>query len=159
MDDLMMEDAMTEEDEKETPGIGEPEPEEPEDGDPGITLDEIVRRFGVMFALPAEEAEEERELCAAALARMEEERNCRQGGESPLMDYAAALAGHRYILRCLARGITVAIGDPRSGPAGARSAAQALEEDCRGAASRWLRPKDLCFRRTTGTGGKRPWMK
>ena len=159
MDDLMMEDAMTEEDEKEAPETEEPETEEPEAEDPGITLDEIVRRFGVMFALTAEEAEEERELCAAALARMEEERNCRQGGESPLMDYAAALAGHRYILRCLARGITVAIGDPQSGPAGARSAAQTLEEDCRAAASRWLRPKDFCFQRTMGTGGGKSWTR
>lgn len=159
MDDLMTEDAMTEDDEKENPGIENPEEEEPEAEDPGITLDEIVRRFGVMFALTDREAEEERELCAAALARMEEERNCKRGGESPLMDYAAALAGHRYILRCLARGITVAIGDPRSGPAGARAAVEALEEDCRAAASRWLRPKGLCFRRTKGTGGRKPWTR
>lgn len=151
MDDLMMEDAMTGDE------TGEPEAKGEK-----ITLDEIVRRFGAMLALTAEEAEEERELCAAALARMEEERSCKRGGGSPLMDYAAALAGHRYVLRCLARGITVAIGDPRSGPAGARAAAQALEEDYREAASRWLRPKGLCFRRTKGTGGtggKRPWTR
>lgn len=138
--------------EPEDPETEDPEPGEPEAEDPGITLDETVRRFGALLALTEEEAEEARALCAAALGRMEEERNHLPGGESPLMDYAAALAGRRYVLRCLARGITVAIGDPRSGPAGARSAAKELEEDYRAAASRWLRPKDLCFRRTAGTG-------
>lgn len=179
MEDLMTRDAGTEapeeektqgeDPEKEGPGTGEPdrdpdegdpETEDPEAEDPGITLDETVRRFGVLFGLTAGEAEEERELCAAALDRVEEERNSLPGGESPLMDYAAALAGHRYVLRCLARGVTVAIGDPRSGPAGARSAAQALEEDYRAAASRWLRPKGLYFRRATGTGGgRRLWTR
>lgn len=111
-----------------------------------MELDEVVRRFGALCALTQPEAEAERELCAAALARVEEERNGLPGGEAPLADYAAALAGHRFVLRCLARGITVAIGDPRSGPAGARSAAEALEEDCRLAAARWLRPAGFCFR-------------
>lgn len=140
MDDPMMEDSKMQDSEAE---------------DPGITLDETVRRFGAMYGLTADEAEEERELCAAALGRMEEERNHLPGGDGPLMDYAAALAGHRFVLRCLARGVTVAIGDPRSGPAGARSAALTLEEDYRAAASRWLRPKNLCFRQTAGTGGCR----
>lgn len=137
------------------PELQDPETEEPGTEAPGITLDETVRRFGLLYGLTACEAEQERELCAAALGRVEEERNHLPGGESPLMDYAAALAGRRYVLRCLARGATVAIGDPRSGPAGARSAAEDLEEDYRAAASRWLRPKDLCFRRTAGTGGRR----
>jgi len=116
----------------------------------GMELDEIVRRFGALCALTDEEAEAERELCMAAMARVEEERNSLPGGGSPLMDYAAALAGRRFVLRCLARGITVAIGDPRSGPAGARSAAETLEQDYRTAASRWLRPAGFCFRRTGG---------
>ena len=138
--------------ETEDPEAGDPETEEPETEDPDISLDEIVRRFGLLYALTDEEAEQERELCAAALGRVEEERNHLPGGQSPLMDYAAALAGRRYVLRCLARGVTVAIGDPRSGPAGARSAAQALEEDYRASASRWLRPNGLCFRQTAGAG-------
>lgn len=117
-----------------------------------MELDEVIRRFGALCALAPGEAEEEQELCSAAMARVEEERNGLPGGEDPLTDYAAALAGRRYILRCLARGITVAIGDPRSGPAGARSAAEKLEEDYRTAASRWLRPAGFCFRRTTGSG-------
>lgn len=168
MDDPMMEQLQKDDPENEAPeaeepeeggsGTGDPETEEPEEGGPDedgpethrprITLDEIVRRFGAMYGLTQEEAEAERELCAAALDRVKEERSPRRGGEGPLMDYAAALAGRRYILRCLARGITVAIGDPRSGPAGARSAAQALEDDYRAAASRWLVPKDFCFRQT-----------
>lgn len=171
MDDLMMAEAMAEDTETEEtgtetpetgepggdseedgPGTEEPETEEPETEEPGITLDEVVRRFGTLLALTDDEAERERDLCAAALLRVEEERNRLPGGEGPLMDYAAALAGHRFVLRCLARGITVAIGDPRSGPAGARCAAKELEEDYRTAASRWLRPRGFCFRRTAGTG-------
>lgn len=116
-----------------------------------MELDEVIRRFGALYALSGEEAEAERKLCAAALARVEEERNGLPDGDSPLMDYAAALAGHRYVLRCLARGITVAIGDPRSGPAGARSAAEALENDYRAAAGRWLKPAGFWFRRTAGS--------
>lgn len=142
--------SQTEDPEEEKPETEEPEevPEEEE----LITVDEIVRRFGALLALSGDEAEQQRELCAAAMRRMEQERNLLPGGEGPLMDYAAALAGHRFVLRCLAGGITVAIGDPRSGPAGARSAAKELEEDFRSAASRWLRPKDFCFRRTAAAG-------
>lgn len=165
MDDPMMEDSMMQDSGEEDPEKEEPKEEDSGTGDsemedPGITLDEIIRRFGALFALTDEEAEQERELCAAAMSRMEEERNLHPGGEGPLMDYAAALAGHRFVLRCLARGITVAIGDPRSGPAGARSAAKELEEDYRAAASRWLRPKGLCFRRTAAAGtGRCGWTR
>ena len=46
-----------------------------------MDLDEIVRRFGELCALPADEAEKQRELCAAAMAQVEEERNGLPGGE------------------------------------------------------------------------------
>jgi len=113
-----------------------------------MELDEIVRRFGVMCALAPEEAEEQRDLCAAAMARVETEKNARPGGEEALADYAAAIACRRFVLRCLMTGGTVAVGDPRSGPAGAREAAEALAAEYRRAASRWLKPRDFCFRGT-----------
>ena len=50
-----------------------------------MDLDEIVRRFGELCALPADEAEKQRELCAAAMAQVEEERNGLPGGEVELI--------------------------------------------------------------------------
>lgn len=166
MENTTMEDLNEEDPEKEVSETQDPDQENPAPEEPGpevpdkpkITLDETVRRFGALLALTTEEAEAERELCAAALDRMKDERNRLPGGEGPLMDYAAALAGHRYILRCLARGLTVTIGDPTSGPAGARAAAEALVDDYRAAASRWLRPRGFYFRRTAGTG-RRLWKR
>ncbi len=117
-----------------------------------MELDDIVRRLEALCGLTAAEAEGERDQCAAALARVEGERNSAPGGEEALAGYAAALAAHRFVLRCLARGATVAIGDPKSGPAGARDAARALEEDYRRVAAPWLRPAGFCFRRAGGPG-------
>ena len=91
-----------------------------------MELDDIVRRLAALCGLTAAEAEGERDQCAAALARVEGERNSAPGGEEALAGYAAALAAHRFVLRCLARGATVAIGDPKSGPAGARDAAREI---------------------------------
>ena len=125
-------------------------------GGTGMELDEIVRRFGALCGLTPEEAKAEEAQCAAALARAEGERNGAPGGEDALADYAAALAAHRFELRCLARGATVAIGDPASGPAGARDAARALEEDYRRTAAPWLRPAGFCFRPAAGGKGVSP---
>ena len=56
----------------------------------------------------------------------------------------------------LARGATVAIGDPAAGPGGARDAARALEEDYRRTAAPWLRPAGFCFRPAAGGKGVSP---
>ena len=101
-----------------------------------MDLDEIVRRFGELCALPADEAEKQRELCAAAMAQVEEERNGLPGGEVELERYAAAVACRRFVLRCLMSGGTIAIGEPRSGPAGAKEAACQLAAEYRRAAAR-----------------------
>lgn len=121
-----------------------------------MELDKIVERFGELCALPAQEAEGQRELCAAAMAQVEEERSGLPGGEKALEDYAAAIACRRFVLRCLMTGGTVAVGDPRSGPAGAREAACALAVEYRRAAARWLRTGDFCFRGIRERG-KTPW--
>ena len=68
-----------------------------------MDLDEIVRRFGELCALPADEAEKQRELCAAAMAQVEEERNGLPGGEVELERYAAAVACRRFVLRDVKR--------------------------------------------------------
>ena len=119
-----------------------------------MELDQIVRRFGELCGLPAEEAEAQRELCGEAMARVEELQNGQPGGEEALTAYAAAVACRRYVLRCLMAGGVLSIGDPLGGPAGARSAAEALEEEYRRGASRWLVPPEFCFRRTPGAGGR-----
>ncbi len=121
-----------------------------------MDLDEIVRRFGELCALPADEAEKQRELCAAAMAQVEEERNGLPGGEVELERYAAAVACRRFVLRCLMSGGTIAIGEPHSGPAGAREAACQLAAEYRRAAARWLRQRDLCLLGVRGRG-KTPW--
>lgn len=113
-----------------------------------MELDDVLLRFGAMCALPPEEAEKETELCKAAIAQVEDEKNLLPGGEEALADYAAAIACRRFVLRCLMCGGTVAIGDPRSGPAGAREAAEALAAEYRRAASRWLGSRDFYFRGT-----------
>ena len=103
----------------------------------GLDLEDLVTRFAKMCALPREEAAEQEDLCAA-------------GGEEALADYAAALAAKRFVLRCLAAGGVVAIGDPRPGRGGALAAAEAMEQECRRTAARWLRPRGFCFRQTGG---------
>lgn len=98
-----------------------------------MELDDIVRRLEALCGLTAAEAEGERDQCAAALARVEGERNSAPGGEEALAGYAAALAAHRFVLR-------------------GRDAARALEEDYRRVAAPWLRPAGFCFRRAGGPG-------
>ena len=78
------------------------------------------------------------------------------GGEVELERYAAAVACRRFVLRCLMSGGTIAIGEPRSGPAGAREAACQLAAEYRRAAARWLRQRDLCLLGVRGRG-KTPW--
>lgn len=121
-----------------------------------MDLDKIVGRFGELCALPAQEAEEQRELCAAAMAQVEAERNGRPGGEEALEGYAAAIACRRFVLRCLMTGGTVAVGDPHSGPAGAREAACALAAEYRRTAARWLCAGELCLLGIRERG-KSPW--
>lgn len=115
-----------------------------------LELEEVLKRFGTMCALTPEEAKKEEALCRGAIAQVERERGCRPGGEDALADYAAAIACRRFVLRCLMCGGTVAIGDPRSGPAGAREAAEALTAEYRRAASRWLGPEVLRLKSTVG---------
>lgn len=116
----------------------------------GLDLEDLVTRFAKMCALPREEAAEQEDLCAAALRQVEGEQNDLPGGEEALADYAAALAAKRFVLRCLAAGGVVAIGDPRPGRGGALEAAEAMEQECRRTAARWLRPRGFCFRQTGG---------
>ena len=102
-----------------------------------MELDNIVSRFIEFSGLTQEEGEKRRSLCADAMSRVESMRSGASGGQEALEAYAAAMACRRFVLQCLAAGGILAIGDPDSGPAGARSAAEALEEEYRRGASPW----------------------
>ena len=115
-----------------------------------MQLDNIVSRFTEFCGLSQEEGEKRRTLCADAMGRVRAMQSGAPGGEGPLEAYAAARACRRFVLLTLAAGGTLAIGEPVSGPEGARSAAEALEEEYRRGASPWLRPPEFCFRRTGG---------
>lgn len=110
-----------------------------------MELENVLERFAKMCALPAVEAERYGSLCSDAIAWVETQRNNTPGGQEALANYAAAVATRQFVLRCLATGGVIAIGEPGVGKESALAAAEALEQDYRRTASRWLRPGAFCF--------------
>ena len=110
-----------------------------------LDLNAVIQQFAKLCALPPEEAVQQSDLCTAAIAQVESEQNKTPGGLEALSGYAAALAARQFVLRCIATGSVVTIGDPHPGQGNALAAAEALVEDYRRTASRWLRPRNFCF--------------